>query len=423
MSRDGLGLVAPASSARVVKRAGERGQIFALTGFVLVGICAVVAVAADLGYFFEYRRRMQTGVDGAAMAGADQLRRGGTDAEIRTAAWAGSAADGFPHGVGGTVITVNHPPASGYYAGKNGYVEAIISQRRPTIFMGILGFQSTNVSTRAVAGVKDSPNCIYALNPTASHAFNTSGGAAINASCGIVVDSADSAAMSSSGGSTVVNASKITVSGNTSGCCFSPTPKTNVPPEPDPLATTAAPTFSGCTYTNFKVASSVATLFQGVYCGGIDISGGSVVAFSPGLYVLNGGGLSVSGGSTLSGTGVTFYNTASGHYSYKPISISGGTTGLLSAPTSGPMEGMLFFQDRSISSNATNAISGGSTLGLEGVLYFPTTSLDFSGGSSGTVSYTIIVASTINFSGQSTLNASYGSLEDGNPIKQVALAE
>jgi len=405
------------------KRSGERGQILALTAIVLVGICALVAVAADLGYFFEYRRRMQTGVDSAAMSGAEQLRRGGTDPQIRTAAFAGAAADGFAHGVNGTQITVNHPPSSGYYAGKDGFVEVIISQRRPTIFMGILGFQSANVGTRAVAGVQDSPNCLYALDPTAAHAFNTTGGAAINATCGIVVDSADSGAMNSSGGSTFVSGTKITVTGNTSGCCFSPTPKTNVPPEPDPLATLAAPTFSGCTYTNFKVSGGLQTLSPGVYCNGIAISGGSVVTFSPGLYVLNGGGFSVSGGGTMIGAGVTFYNTGGGRYAYKPVSISGGTVGTLSAPTSGPMEGILFFQDRSITSNATNAISGGSTLGFEGALYFPTTALDFSGGSSGTVSYTIIVARTINFSGQSSLNASYGSLQDGNPLKKVALAE
>src|SRR5207245_9039788 len=102
--------------------------------------------------------------------------------------------------------------------------------------------------------------------------------------------------------------------------------------------------------------------------------------------------------------GVTFYNTGSGKNAYKPVSISGGTVGTLTAPTSGPMEGMLFFQDRSITSNATNAISGGTTLSLEVALYFPTPALDCSCGSAGPASYTIVVARTISFSGQSVLN-------------------
>jgi len=125
----------------------------------------------------------------------------------------------------------------------------------------------------------------------------------------------------------------------------------------------------------------------------------------------------------MSGTGVTFYNTGGSDFAYKPIGISGGTSGTLSAPTSGPMEGILFFQDRSITSSQTNTVSGGSTLALEGALYFPTTPLNFSGGSTGTANYTVIVAQTLTFSGTSTVKANFGSLSSGDLIKKVALAE
>ncbi len=43
------------------KRDGERGQILALMVISLLAICALVAVAADTGFFFDYRRRMQSG--------------------------------------------------------------------------------------------------------------------------------------------------------------------------------------------------------------------------------------------------------------------------------------------------------------------------------------------------------------------------
>ena len=418
--RSNLGFAAPAQPA---KRDAERGQIVPLTGIALVALLAAIAVAADMGFFFDYRRRMQTGADNAAMAGAEQLRRGATDDQIQTAGINGAASDGFTNGASSTRVTVNHPPASGYYAGNSSFVEAIISQPRPTIFMGILGFQSATVSTRAVAGAQNSPNCIYALNPTASAAFGTSGGASVNAGCGIVVDSSSGSALSSTGNASVT-ATSIAVNGNATGCCFSPTPQTGVPPEPDPLAARAAPTFSGgCDYTKFKVPGGTKVLTPGVYCGGIDISGQSNVTFMPGLYVLNGGGLSQSGGGTMSGTGVTFYNTGGGDFTYKPIGISGGTSGTLSAPTSGPMEGMLFFQDRSIRSNQTNTVSGGSTLALEGALYFPTTPLNFSGGSTGTANYTVIIAQTLTFSGTSIVKANFDNLSSGDLIQKVALAE
>ena len=97
--------------------------------------------------------------------------------------------------------------------------------------------------------------------------------------------------------------------------------------------------------------------------------------------------------------------------------------GTLSAPTSGAMEGMLFFQDRSITSGSTNAITGGSTLSLEGAVYFPTTPLSFTGGSSGSTGCSILVASTISFTGPSSLSAGCTDFANGSPIKKVALAE
>ena len=419
----GRGFAAPAEPGRVEKRAGERGQVVVVTVISLIAICALVALAADMGYFFDYRRQMQTGADGAAMAGAEQLRRRADDSEIRSAAISGAASNGFTDGANAAQVTVNHPPGSGFYTGNAAFVEAIISQPRPTVFMRILGYQSAMVSTRAVAGAQDSPNCVYALDPSATHSFNTSGSASVNAACGIIVDSNSGSALVSSGGGQV-NATSIAVTGNAVGCCFSPTPQTSVPPEPDPFAGRAAPQFSGCDYTNLHINSVTRVLTPGVYCGGIDISGGnSAVTFLPGLYVLNGGGLSVSGGGTINGSGVTFYNTGSAGYAYKALGISGGTMGMLAAPTSGPMEAILFFQDRSITSNQVNTVSGGSTLSFEGALYFPTTPLNFSGNSSGSAAYTIIIAQTIDFSGLSSLRAGFGNLQNGNPIKKTALAE
>src|SRR5262249_11647384 len=89
----------------------------------------------------------------------------------------------------------------------------------------------------------------------------------------------------------------------------------------------------------------------------ITVSSVGNVTFLPGTYVLIGGGMSVSGQSTLNGTGVTFYDTATDNKSFGPISFSGGTTGSLSAPTSGPIKGMLFFQDRTLGTPKTTTAS------------------------------------------------------------------
>src|SRR5207245_8381677 len=128
------------------------------------------------------------------------LRRRSRDSDIRSAAVAGAASNGFTNGANAVQLTVNHPSVSGVYAGNDAFVEATISQPRPTIFMGTLGFQSATVSTRAIAGAQDSPNCGYALDPSATHSFNTSGSASVNAASCIVVDSSSGSAMVRRGG-------------------------------------------------------------------------------------------------------------------------------------------------------------------------------------------------------------------------------
>src|SRR5436309_11881435 len=175
----------------------ERGQVMAMTAIGLIARCAVAGLAGDVGYFFDYRRRMQTAADAAALAGAEQARR---DNKIASAAQAAAATDGFTNGTDGTEVAVHSPPLSGYYAGNPSYVEAIISQTRPSLFMGVLGFQSAKVSARAVAGMQDSPSCIYALSPTGTGLAINGNGASLSAACGIVVDSSDASALDAGSG-------------------------------------------------------------------------------------------------------------------------------------------------------------------------------------------------------------------------------
>ena len=423
------------------KRDGERGQILVMMVISLLAICALVAVAADTGFFFDYRRRMQSGADSAAMAGAEQLLTDlMSDANVQSVGLKAAESNGFKNMVDDAQVTINHPPLSGFYANradKNNFVEAVITQPRPTVFMGILGFQSATVSARAVAGIKDSETCVLQLNPTAPLGLNLNGGATVNARCRIVVNSNDSDALDE-GGNACMTATSIDVTGSTGGNnnCYTPAPKTGVPREPDPFAGLAAPTFSptcDANHTNWHQNSGTWPLQPGAYCGGITIGSAAQVTFEPGVYILYGGGFKVTGG-TLSGTGVTFYNTgtATGATKYDTISISGGASGALKAPTSGPMATILFFQDRTLTSTLTssqlkakNSVGGSPSLTLEGTLYFPSTPLSFEGGSSptGAAHYTILIADTFVFTGSSAFNNDFTNLPDGSPLKAVALAE
>ena len=113
------------------------------------------------------------------------------------------------------------------------------------------------------------------------------------------------------------------------------------------------------------------TLQPGTYFGGIQITGNANVTFSPGTYILAGGGLTVTGNSALKGTGVTFYNTSATGYAYAPIDLTGNETANLSAPTSGTFEGFLFFQDPSVPvGSAGITVVGNSSSTFDGIVYF-----------------------------------------------------
>ena len=95
----------------------------------------------------------------------------------------------------------------------------------------------------------------------------------------------------------------------------------------DPLAYLQAPTVGSCAHTNFSLngnngsSGSPYQLYSGTYCGGISVHGNAVLKFNAGTYVLAGGGMNINANTTMTGTGVTFYNTT-GTGGYGAISLT-----------------------------------------------------------------------------------------------------
>lgn len=106
------------------------------------------------------------------------------------------------------------------------------------------------------------------------------------------------------------------------------------------------------------------------FCNGVDMKG--VVNFSPGLYIIEGGDLRINGGDAnasslvqLAGAGVTFY-----FESGTAMKLNSKATLNLTAPTSGPYLGILFFASRS-STGVTQQVNGSSSSVLQGAVYMP----------------------------------------------------
>jgi Flp pilus assembly protein TadG len=294
-----------------------------------------------------------------------------------------------------------------------------------TGFMRFFGRASSTIYAKASAGILSdvSSNCVYVLDPASAGAFQASNGASVAMNCGIAVDSSSATAATIIGGATVT-ASAISIAGGYSvnnGGSVSPAPISGAPVTADPFASVRSPAVGSCNYTNYNPGYGSWTLNPGTYCGGIIISNGATAVFNPGTYVINGGGIHFAGGSTITGSGVMFYLTGT-NSSYGSAVIDNGVTVTLSAETSGPYLGLLFYQDRSITSNVNATFAGGASMQLTGSLYFPTTFLSYSNGtsSSGT---TALVAKQISFAGGAHLVLDPTGLKTGLGTKTAGLLE
>jgi hypothetical protein len=239
-----------------------------------------LALATDVGVLFHDRREMQTAADGAAVAAALDLQRGGTAAEITTAAHNAATSNGYTDGSNGVTITVKNPPTSGYHQSA-GYVEVDITQSAiPTVLMGLFGQKNVNVATRAVAGATAATkNCDTNLGKTGAD-LTLRGSATIDSpGCGINNASNSSNSVDTTGNGNTINAAYIATEGGFSGS-GSPQGTTSISGlQPnsvtDPFGTTitgAEPDLSKCTFTQ----PTTVTSFSGI----IDASGGATKTYT-----------------------------------------------------------------------------------------------------------------------------------------------
>lgn len=428
-----------------------RGFVAITTAVVITGMFAFAGLAFDVGYLQWSRLNLQTAADAAAMGGLRELELGASNL-IVTAAQNDASLNGFTNGVNQTTVTINVPPLSGGYRGNPSSVEAIVSRTVPTFFMMILGRNSVTVSARAVGMTTSSSGSIggviFALDPTASRSFQIAGATSVTSAGSIIVDSNSGTAFEMEGSETLYmqNHSKVGVYGNsqlngqTSVWDVSANANTNPVPlasrVADPLASVPQPT-SGAVVSGSPVTFDMNhpppnnTLQPGVYCGGLTINNTNGMTFkmAAGTYIMAGGGFHMqSQGIVDANAGVTVFNTAanasnmwgcSSPYSYSPVLVGGGATLKMNAPTSGPLVGVAFFDDRSTSVTGSNPtvnpdqIVGSSTIVINGALYFRNKELQFSGTNS-TTGYMVIVADMLVINGNSGFGNNYSSLSSSN---------
>jgi hypothetical protein len=143
-------------------------------------------------------------------------------------------------------------------------------------------------------------------------------------------------------------------------------------------------------------------LFPGVYCGGLNIAGGASVTLSPGIYVIKDGPLSITGrNTTMQGTNVGFYLTGTNAV----LSFGGLSNISLTAPNSGGMAGLLFWEDKAVPPLQTHSIQSNNARLLLGTIYLPQGILSISSNTpvADQSAYTVIVARRLSLSSKPNL--------------------
>lgn len=428
--------MSPPTALRFIHRLAcdQSGATAIYVGLGMMVFVGSAGLAVDIASWYRAKRMMQTAVDAAAYAGALDLARQGLSVVADEMSMQAAANDAAMRNGMTLPVTVHHPPTSGLEINDDQSVEVIVSEPAPMLFTSAFFGIAPQVSARAVAKAVVADACVYALNPTEAGALTISGTSSVVLGCGVVVNSTHEQAALDQNGTSCLSATAVTVAGGYDGNCVTPDPEVYTPQYGDPLSHLQEPTVGPRDHNNVHISGGGSKDFDGnnngvdefdpgVYCGGIQISGGTSV-FSPGLYILDGGEFRVSGSATVSNTenaagGVTFFLTGSGA-NYATLWIASGANVTLTPPDSGPYKDILFFQDPDAPQGNSIKFTGGSTMDLEGALYFPSAAINFVGGSAADEAEVLVVGDTVNFSGNSYLSADYaGSILNDNAYARL----
>lgn len=389
--------------------ANNRSGSIALQAALAIPVL-MVATGATLDYtnLVSQKASLQAIADTAAVSSARELRTGnGNQTTIQSVASnvVQAALAGTPNAAATTT--------SAQVLEKNSGVKINLSQTVPSLVGKLMATGSTKITATSTARISGGPAvCILTLNNNSAKALEAQQTALLTGTnCGLYSNStADNGIIAK--GQAKITAKLICsaggVAGNTKG--LSPAPTTDCPPLKDPLASRPPPTVGGCNYTNFVVSGGTQTLNSGVYCGGLHITAGAKAIANPGVFIIKDGPLKVDGDSSLVANNVGFFLTGT---DARLEFAAGANTISLSAPITGPLAGLLVFEDPKNKAGVHHLIESDDARKLLGTIYLPKGVLSI--GSNAKVAdqsaYTVVVADSIILTGgpHMVLNTDYGS--------------
>jgi Putative Flp pilus-assembly TadE/G-like len=411
----------------------KRGNTLAIAAACLPLFVGAAGLATDTIQWTLWKRQLQRAADSAAIAGVyDRSAHSGATTYTGTTVAHDltlnlhtyySLKSGFP--------TVSYPADSGVMTNQ---VSVTVAIQQPLSFSSLfMNTAPTITATSTAASIPAGGDaCIEALDKNAGNAIYFSGNAAVYMpDCDAFSNSANTNSAAAKGSSdvtanTIGGVGGIANSNNFHVTAYRPyspplaDPFANVTPDPAQMNCATKTVVQGgknvTSYIALDENTDFSSLATGVNCF-TSLSVGSSKSLDltgklSGPIYINGGDAHIQGDFTCTGCTIILTNKDAA----SPIGnfdTNASANVNITAPTSGPFQGIAIYQDRRATDcNNCNKVNGNSASLITGAIYFPSQELQYNGTGTTAATCTMFVAKRITFTGNSGTSNKFKRLAD-----------
>lgn len=385
----------------------ERGVIALKFALVLPVVLAAFGFAVDHGLYTRAQEAAQSAADAAALAAAKELSLADRKYED-LAAIAQSVASAYA-----SQNSAQMPRTTTAVTSDPMQVEVGVVTKYHSIFSGVTFVTFPDINAHAVARIVGKPNvCVLGLNESEVGTISLEHQARVTGqNCAVYSNSEHVRGLKAKNDANLTASVICTRGGKEGGPGnFTPSPLVDCPSFEDPLVSRPEPVAEACDPAKPTVISGAISLEPGTYCG-LELASGADVTLRDGEFIIKDKPLIVRNGAKLQSAAAGFYFTgAAATFTFEQFS-----TISLSAPTTGPMAGLLVFAARSQDGALSYKILSDNARTMVGTIYIPKGELTIDATSpiADQSAYTAIVADKMRLYGgpNLVLNTKYSDTE------------
>ncbi|WJH38352.1 pilus assembly protein TadG-related protein (plasmid) [Aliirhizobium terrae] len=333
-----------------------------MTGILAPMLIGIAGGAIDVSAFMGHKTDLQAIADSAALGAAKEAALNGWSIAAAVSIVNGYVEAHKRSGAEGTVkanVEVNS---------TNKQVTVTLEQDHHPYFVVGYFAGSPQIRVSSAARTNNATNiCVIGLHRADNATVSLETNAVVSApKCSVYSNSVSASGLTSTGNASLI-AQLSCSAGGFAGMSRNynyQKPLTDCPEVADPLAARSAPSIGPCRETDAAYQHYIGTLQPGTYCGGLSITAASQVSLKPGVYIIKDGPLVIESSSIVEGKGVGFYFTGK-----NAGMIFGSSSQVdIEAPVTGPLAGLVTFQDRS-SAETDFVITSNKARKLLGTIY------------------------------------------------------